>query len=378
MWLLKNLRAYAPKDLGKIDLLIGSGRILSIGQTIDPFFLPDERVETVASASWDAAGEVIVVPGFFDGHVHLIGGGGEGSFGTRTPEGTSEMFFDTGTTSVLGVLGTDGVTRDLKSLYGKAMQLRTQGLNAFMLTGNYRYPPKTITGDVVQDIVLIREVLGFGELAVADHRGSGLTAQELKRLGLDCRVAGLTSGKAGKLVLHMGDGSEGLSPLFEATDDRTLPASQLLPTHISRNERVLAEGMRWIEERGGSIDFTAGKETASLLKPLSEQKHWSNVTVSSDGLGSFPVFNEERECIRVDVAPVTGLLEVFKQLVSGKSVQISHALLPFTLNPARFFGLETDGVGTIRKGGRADLLFFDERLDLLATMSEGVFRCRKP
>lgn len=378
MWLLKNLRAYAPKDLGKIDLLIGSGRILSIGQTIDPFFLPDERVETVASASWDAAGEVIVVPGFFDGHVHLIGGGGEGGFGTRTPEGTSEMFFDTGTTSVLGVLGTDGVTRDLKSLYGKAMQLRTQGLNAFMLTGNYRYPPKTITGDVVQDIVLIREVLGFGELAVADHRGSGLTAQELKRLGLDCRVAGLTSGKAGKLVLHMGDGSEGLSPLFEATDDRTLPASQLLPTHISRNERVLAEGMRWIEERGGSIDFTAGKETASLLKPLSEQKHWSNVMVSSDGLGSFPVFNEERECIRVDVAPVTGLLEVFKQLVSGKSVQISHALLPFTLNPARFFGLETDGVGTIRKGGRADLLFFDERLDLLATMSEGVFRYRKP
>ena len=378
MWLLKNLRAYAPKDLGKIDLLIGSGRILSIGQTIDPFFLPDERVETVASASWDAAGEVIVVPGFFDGHVHLIGGGGEGGFGTRTPEGTSEMFFDTGTTSVLGVLGTDGVTRDLKSLYGKAMQLRTQGLNAFMLTGNYRYPPKTITGDVVQDIVLIREVLGFGELAVADHRGSGLTAQELKRLGLDCRVAGLTGGKAGKLVLHMGDGSEGLSPLFEATDDRTLPASQLLPTHISRNERVLAEGMRWIEERGGSIDFTAGKETASLLKPLSEQKHWSNVTVSSDGLGSFPVFNEERECIRVDVAPVTGLLEVFKQLVSGKSVQISHALLPFTLNPARFFGLETDGVGTIRKGGRADLLFFDERLDLLATMSEGVFRYRKP
>ncbi|HOZ12839.1 MAG TPA: beta-aspartyl-peptidase [Thermotogota bacterium] len=378
MWLLKNLRAYAPKDLGKIDLLIGSGRILSIGQTIDPFFLPDERVETVASASWDAAGEVIVVPGFFDGHVHLIGGGGEGGFGTRTPEGTSEMFFDTGTTSVLGVLGTDGVTRDLKSLYGKAMQLRTQGLNAFMLTGNYRYPPKTITGDVVQDIVLIREVLGFGELAVADHRGSGLTAQELKRLGLDCRVAGLTSGKAGKLVLHMGDGSEGLSPLFEATDDRTLPASQLLPTHISRNERVLAEGMRWIEERGGSIDFTAGKETASLLKPLSEQKHWSNVTVSSDGLGSFPVFNEERECIRVDVAPVTGLLEVFKQLVSGKSVQISHALLPFTLNPARFFGLETDGVGTIRKGGRADLLFFDERLNLLATMSEGVFRYRKP
>ena len=174
----------------------------------------------------------------------------------------------------------------------------------------------------------------------------------------------------------MGDGSEGLSPLFEATDDRTLPASQLLPTHISRNERLLAEGMRWIEERGGSIDFTAGKETASLLKPLSEQKHWSNVTVSSDGLGSFPVFNEERECIRVDVAPVTGLMEVFKQLVLDKGLDIPRALLPFTQTPSRFFGLEPDGSGTIRKGGRADLLFLDERLTLLATMSAGVFRNR--
>ena len=202
--------------------------------------------------------------------------------------------------------------------------------------------------------------------------------QELKRLGLDCRVAGLTGGKAGKLVLHMGDGSEGLSPLFEATDDRTLPASQLLPTHISRNERVLAEGMRWIEERGGSIDFTAGEETALLLESLSKQKHWPYVTVSSDGLGSIPIFNEERECVRVEVAPVTGLMEVFKRLVLDNGVDIPRALLPFTLNPARFFGLDRDGVGTIRKGGRADLLFFDERLRLLATMSGGVFRYRKP
>jgi len=378
MWLLKNLRAYAPKDLGKVDLLVGGGRILSIGETIEPFHLPDESVETIASPSWDAAGEVIVVPGFFDGHVHLIGGGGEGGFGTRTPEGTPKMFFETGTTSVLGVLGTDGVTRDLKSLYGKVTQLRTNGLNAFMLTGNYRYPPKTITGDIVQDIVLIREILGFGELAVADHRGSGITAQELKRLGLDCRVAGMTAGKAGKVVIHMGDGSEGLRPLFEATNDHTLPSSQLLPTHISRNERVLAEGVQWIEERGGSIDFTADEETAPLLEPFSAQKHWPSITVSSDGLGSFPVFNENRECIRVDVAPVTGLMEVFKQLVLDKGVEIPRALLPFTLTPARFFGLEPDGVGTIRKGGRADLLFFDERFTLLATMSEGVFRYRKP
>jgi len=378
MRLFQNLHVYGPEDLGKVDLLIGNGRVLSIGTKIDPFHLPDEDVEVVRTDAWGATGEVIVVPGFFDGHVHLIGGGGEGGFGTRTPEGSPEMFFNTGTTSVIGVLGTDGVTRDLKSLYGKVMQLRANGLNAFMLTGNYRFPPKTITGDVVQDIVLIREVLGFGELAVSDHRGSGLTGGELKRLGLDCRVAGMISLKAGKLVLHIGDGAEGLASLFEATGDRTLPPSQLLPTHISRNQRVLADGIRWIEERGGTIDFTAGNETPSLLASLSAPKHWPHVTVSSDGLGSFPVFNEARECIRVDVAPVTGLMEAFKPLVLKKGLDISQALLPFTLTPARFFGLDQDGVGRIKKGGRADLLFLDEGLTLLATMSEGVFRYRRP
>ncbi|HNW47984.1 MAG TPA: amidohydrolase family protein, partial [Thermotogota bacterium] len=130
--------------------------------------------------------------------------------------------------------------------------------------------------------------------------------------------------------------------------------------------------------RGGTIDFTAGNETPSLLAPLSGPKHWPHVTVSSDGLGSFPVFNAARECIRVDIAPVTGLMEAFRPLVLEKGLDISRALLPFTLTPARFFGLDKDGVGRIVKGGRADLLFFDEGLTLLATMSEGVFRYRKP
>jgi beta-aspartyl-dipeptidase (metallo-type) len=369
---------YDPEEKGRKDLLIANGRLVSIGSEITPFPLPDEEIEVIDSEIQHTRGALLAVPGFFDGHVHLIGGGGEGGFGTRTPEGNATMFFDTGTTSVLGVLGTDSITRDLKSLYGKVMQLKSEGLNAYMMTGSYRFPPKTMTGDVMQDIVLVKEILGFGEIAVSDHRGSGIAGFELKRLGLDCRVGGMVSGKAGKVIIHMGDGSEGLKILREATDDNTLPAYQLLPTHISRNEQVLKEGIAWIEAKAGNIDFTAGEETDTYLYHYTSDRYWPHISVSSDGLGSFPLFNENRECIGVGIAPVTGLFSVFKKLVSERNVPLAQALLPFTKTPARFFGLEKEGVGCVKKGGRADLLILDEDCSLLMTICEGRVRYRAP
>jgi beta-aspartyl-dipeptidase (metallo-type) len=61
---------------------------------------------------YDAAG-CFVVPGFIDQHVHLIGGGGEGGFATRTPEVMLSQLTTAGITTVVGTLGTDSVTRHL-------------------------------------------------------------------------------------------------------------------------------------------------------------------------------------------------------------------------------------------------------------------------
>jgi len=42
-----------------------------------------------------------------------MGGGGEGGFSTRTPEATLTSLTTAGVTTVVGCLGTDGVSRDM-------------------------------------------------------------------------------------------------------------------------------------------------------------------------------------------------------------------------------------------------------------------------
>ena len=52
-----------------------------------------------------------VIPGLVDMHCHLTGGGGEMGPASRTPEGTIEALVEAGITTVVGILGTDCVSR---------------------------------------------------------------------------------------------------------------------------------------------------------------------------------------------------------------------------------------------------------------------------
>ena len=53
----------------------------------------------------------ILTPGLVDLHVHIIGGGGEAGPSSCTPSSQLSDFLDAGITTVVGVLGTDCVTR---------------------------------------------------------------------------------------------------------------------------------------------------------------------------------------------------------------------------------------------------------------------------
>ena len=52
-------------------------------------------------------------------------------------------------------------------------------------------------------------MIGIGELALSDHRSSQPTRDELLRIASDAHVAGMISGKAGIVHLHLGDGERG-------------------------------------------------------------------------------------------------------------------------------------------------------------------------
>ncbi|MDD4378222.1 MAG: amidohydrolase family protein, partial [Eubacteriales bacterium] len=138
--LIRNAEVYKPEHLGKKDVLLIGDKIAAIDNNIsiepNSFFVVREI---------DASGKKLV-PGFIDSHVHILGGGGEGGFATRTPEATLTGLTAAGVTTVVGCLGTDGVARDMISLLAKARGLEEEGITTYIYAGSYRLPLKTITG----------------------------------------------------------------------------------------------------------------------------------------------------------------------------------------------------------------------------------------
>ena len=103
-YLIKGAHVYNPDDLGVQDVLVVNDKIAAVGKDLT-VVLPE--LETV-----DASGKILT-PGFIDQHIHVTGGGGEGGPRSRTPEIVLSELISCGTTSLVGVSGTDSVTRSL-------------------------------------------------------------------------------------------------------------------------------------------------------------------------------------------------------------------------------------------------------------------------
>ena len=176
MYLIKNIDVYNPKHIGRKDVLIS-----------DKIEMIEDHIDTDLFEMIDGHNKILV-PGFIDQHVHITGGGGEGSFKTKAPEITLSKLTRHGITTVLGLLGTDGISRNVENLLAKAKALKEEGISCLIVSGSYQYPPITITDDIKKDIMFIDEVVGC-KLALSDHRSSHVRTKELKRLASDIRVA---------------------------------------------------------------------------------------------------------------------------------------------------------------------------------------------
>lgn len=106
MLLITNGQLYTPSPIGRGMILTGGGSIISIL----PDDYPDTNLTGLPVKVVDARGG-IVVPGLIDIHVHVTGGGGEMGPASRTPEATVGELLDAGITTIVGVLGTDCVSR---------------------------------------------------------------------------------------------------------------------------------------------------------------------------------------------------------------------------------------------------------------------------
>ena len=193
--LIKGAHVYAPEDLGICDVLTVGKQVVAVGKDLTAT-LPE--LETI-----DAKG-LILTPGFIDQHIHVTGGGGEGGPKTRTPELVLSELIACGTTSVVGVSGTDGSSRSMPNLLGKVRALQAEGVSAWMYTSNYAYPPTTLTSCVRDDLYFVPELLGV-KIAMGDHRSSFPTQEEVMRLLTQIRVGAMVAGKLGVLHIHLGN-----------------------------------------------------------------------------------------------------------------------------------------------------------------------------
>lgn len=377
MWtLIKNAKLFAPEPLQERDLLLVGNRIAALG---DDLFLPPYAKGEV----YDLHGHYLV-PGFIDAHVHICGGGGEAGPSSRTPEVQLSQLTRAGITTVVGCLGTDSISRSMEELLVKAKALEEEGLTCFVYSGGYQ-ADRMIFDTLRKDLVLIDKVIGAGEIAISDHRSAQPQKSELEHLAAEARVGGMLGDKAGVVHIHLGEGKRGLSPILKIIEETEIPISQFMPTHINRKETLLEQGVEFLKA-GGTIDLTAGcddfephLQAPFVLKTLYEQGLLNDrVTVTSDGNGSLPQFNEAGILVGMGIGSVHVLWRDIREAVLRYGIPLDTALRTITSNPARILQLKNKGM--IREGFDGDLVALSDDLMIEQVWAKGrvMIRNRKP
>lgn len=365
--LIKNADVYAPEHLGTRDIFLAGGKIVAMAEKLD-VTLPDLEVI-------DAAG-YIVAPGLVDQHIHITGGGGEGGWHSRCPELVFSELVKAGVTTFLGVSGTDSMTRSVENLLAKVRGLKNEGASGWMWTSNYAYPVTTITKDVRTDMLAIPEVLG-AKIALGDHRSSFPNQHEIMQILADVRVSGMLTGKTGFLHVHLGDFPYSFD-IFDECVAQGMPIKHIRPTHVARHPEVFRRACEFAK-KGGFIDITTGggnymgSAADAVRAALADGVPFDRITLSSDGHGSMPRFNEAGEMVGLGIGSIMCDIETIRELKDELGVE--KALTPMTKTVAGALGLETKG--GIAVGKDADILFLTKDLDIDWVFMMGKVAMRK-
>lgn len=365
MLLIKNTNLYSPQSLGKKDILISNGKIVAID---------DEIVNhSVFSKVWDAKG-AITTPGFIDQHIHVIGAGGKHGFTSMTPQIHLGDLINCGTTTVVGLLGTDGSTRSIKTLFSKTQALNQEGITAYMYTGYYGLDKVYLMNSLQEDMIYIDSVIGC-KIAISDIRSSYPSAIELLRLLRNVRVGGMLAGKKGILHLHLGALSSKMDLLFEIIENYEFPIEHISPTHVGRTKELFDQAITFAK-MGGMIDITTGASKytdpyKSVLYALDNNVSIDNITFSSDGNAGLDKLDKNNNLVGFKSAPFDKNFEEVINLHKLGGVPLDDALKLITSNPAKNLGLKNKG--EVKVNSDADLCFLNSDLKLNTVIANGKF-----
>ena len=378
MLLIKNAIVYAPAPIGKKDLLVEAGKTLKIADEIKGDYA-ELDVEIV-----DAAGKMLV-PGFVDQHVHVIGAGGEAGFTSRTPEMQVSNIVPYGITTVVGLHGTDGTARNIEALYAKVCALEEEGITARMLTGSFEMPSATLTGSVRRDVLFIDKVIG-AKTAISDRRSSQPTRAEVEHMLAAAYTSGLASGKRGYTHIHMGVGKRKLDMLMDILRETEIPPYLLVPTHVNRDKALFAQAIEFAK-MGGTIDITSGigpnyglegaiKPSVAIRMCVEAGVDIERVTMSTDANGCMAVYDAAGVFTGLFVTTVESMYAEFCDLVKLEKLPLETALRVITSSPAICIGMYPRK-GTVQQGADADFVLLNADLGIEAVYAKGKLAANK-
>ncbi len=368
MLLIQNAELYGTN----VDILCIHVKIAKIGyidyRLLKKIFNNDDIVVL------DAKNQKII-PAYIDNHVHIVGGGGEDGFASRISEIDIDDILKYGVTTVIGVLGTDTVTKTVDNLVAKTKALNEEGITAFCLTGGYEFPSPTITGRIQKDITFVNEIIGI-KTAISDHRCYNPNYDDLVKMISESRVAGLIAKKPGIVNIHVGYGKGDIQDLLKIIENTNIPARNIFPTHVTKTSAIMENAIK-LMKMGSYVDVTtnkSSKETAEKINYMINKGDDSKITISSDANGSCPIW-EDGICKGMSVSNMSGLHNLVKELIINYNYPLEKAISFATTNPANLLLLNNKG--KIEEEYDADMLILDKDYEINQVICKGKIRKRK-
>jgi beta-aspartyl-dipeptidase (metallo-type) len=371
--LLRGAHLHAPEDRGVADVLTCGETIVAVQPSIDVAGLPAPvHVEDLRGAR--------LVPGFVDGHIHLIGGGGAEGFESRLPELWLSDLALGGITTAVAAPGIDMVSKRMEALLAKAYALDHEGISTYVYTGGFIRPLGTITGSTLGDVYAIPKVLGV-KVALGEHRASRFADDELVELAAQLFWAAGATRKACVLHAHLGVRRDPGAQLAAAIERSELPASRFVATHVNSNAETMAAVAKlaglgaWIDVTSALGPWSAYRESlkasAAVRRLRDEGVPLDRISISSDANASVPRHDASGARLpfwtRISTFP-----GAVTDLVREEGFALADALRPVTVNPARALGIDARK-GSIAPGKDADLIALDDALAIRTVYARG--RC---
>ena len=371
-------RVLGPEPLGARDLVVAGERIVAVAEPLVEFTGVEVEILDL--------GGLTLAPGFIDNHVHVLGGGGGLGFASRAPELQTSQLTRAGITSVIGMLGFDATSKDMRALIAKTKAFREDGISAYALTGaTLEHPVPTLTGRIRDDIAFVEEIIGVGEISVSElgyaYDSNGPGAQYVAQAATAGLLAGRLARKRGYLCLQVPPYHGAcLKPVMAMLERTGLPIAQLLPSHVNQTDAYMDDAIAWAR-RGGFVDIGANyspKNNFSRATPpaqaitrlLEAGAPLAAILLSSDGNGAPP--KEEKREGQPAVAnymPLGALHATWRRLILEEGLSPTDALCVVTANVADATGLM--GKGRIAAGLDADLVAFDDDWQIRTVIARG-------